>query len=580
MADSHYPGERISYDDALCTVRYIGEVAGATGAWLGVEWDDGTRGKHDGSHKGVRYFYCTSESPTAASFVRPTRPADARVSFVAALKAKYVEEESEASGVPDSQIRFAGKIAEEVGFDKVRRQMAQLDELKMAILDGVHMALAHQAGEPTVAQVSPKLAHIDISRNLFEDLGPVVDICKDLPGLKKLAINGNRFQKVLDDPALEKAAAAFSRVTELGIGDNMLGWKEICRIAVAFPSLIHLAAGANYLSNLPAIDYCGLSKTLTTLNLEYNSFTTVSDLASLTSLTALRNVYLKGNNIRTLSSEETPCPVFPKSLQYIDLSYNQVEGWDFIDSLSTHFPGLTALRISHNPVYDVRAAHNAPTATADEAHMFTIARIGPLQTLNFSQVTANDRSNAEMFYLGRIAKQLAAVPEAAAATVLVEHPRYEALCELYGAPDVVRAHEVNPTFLEARLVTLALRCAGRADRTARIPRASDVYTVKARVARLYGLSPLRLRLVWETGEWDPVARRGGDGDGDTSDEEDDDEVVAIRVGEGATEDTYGEKLADAQPGRWVKREVELRDGPRQLGYWVDGLEAKVRVEPL
>ncbi|EGX94042.1 tubulin-specific chaperone, putative [Cordyceps militaris CM01] len=498
MADSHYPGERISYDDALCTVRYIGEVAGATGAWLGVEWDDGTRGKHDGSHKGLIRPPGTSESPTAASFVRPTRPADARVSFVAALKAKYVEEESEASGVPDSQIRFAGKIAEEVGFDKVRRQMAQLDELKMAILDGVHMALAHQAGEPTVAQVSPKLAHIDISRNLFEDLGPVVDICKDLPGLKKLAIN----------------------------------------------------------------------------------FTTVSDLASLTSLTALRNVYLKGNNIRTLSSEETPCPVFPKSLQYIDLSYNQVEGWDFIDSLSTHFPGLTALRISHNPVYDVRAAHNAPTATADEAHMFTIARIGPLQTLNFSQVTANDRSNAEMFYLGRIAKQLAAVPEAAAATVLVEHPRYEALCELYGAPDVVRAHEVNPTFLEARLVTLALRCAGRADRTARIPRASDVYTVKARVARLYGLSPLRLRLVWETGEWDPVARRGGDGDGDTSDEEDDDEVVAIRVGEGATEDTYGEKLADAQPGRWVKREVELRDGPRQLGYWVDGLEAKVRVEPL
>ncbi|OAQ97006.1 hypothetical protein LLEC1_06364, partial [Akanthomyces lecanii] len=410
---------RVSYDDALCTVRYIGEVAGATGAWLGVEWDDSTRGKHDGSHKGKRYFQCkyrymttaatsASESATAASFVRPTRPSDTPVSFVAALKAKYVEQEPEASEAPYSQVKFAGKIAEEVGFDKVRRQMAQLDELKMAILDGVHMASARQEGEPAVAHVSPKLAHIDISRNLFENLGPVVEICKDLPSLKKLAINGNRFQNVLEDAALGEATTAFLHVSELGIGDNMLRWEEICRIAVAFPSLTNLAAGANQLTQLSAVNCGGLSTTLTSLNLEFNSFSTISDLASLTSLSSLRNIYLKGNNIRSLSSKETPCPTFPASIRYIDISYNQVDNWDFIDNLTKHFPGLTALRISHNPVYDVRASHNAPTATADEAHMFTIARIGQLQSLNFSQITADDRANAEMFYLSRIAKQLAA----------------------------------------------------------------------------------------------------------------------------------------------------------------------------
>ncbi|KGQ12331.1 Tubulin-specific chaperone E [Beauveria bassiana D1-5] len=571
MADSHYVGERISYDDALCTVRYIGEVAGASGSWLGVEWDDGTRGKHDG----------ISESPTAASFVRPARPADTPVSFVTALKTKYVERESDNSGVRDSQIRISGKVAEEVGFDKVRRQMARLDELKMAILDGVHMAFARQEDEPAVAQISPKLSHIDISRNLFENLAPVVDICKDLPALKKLAINGNRFQNVLEDAALENAATAFSQITELGIGDNMLSWEEICRIAVTCPSLANLAAGANLLSRLPAVDYSSLSMTLTTLNLEYNNFTSIADLASLTSLTSLRNIYLKGNNIRSLASDKAPCPIFPTSLQYIDVSYNQIDGWDFIDNLTTHFPGLTALRISHNPVYDVGASPAAPTATADEAHMFTIARIGPLRTLNFSRITTNDRSNAELFYLSRIAKQLAAVPEAAASTILAAHPRYAALCAVYGAPDVVRTHKVNPAFLEARLVTLTLRCAGRADKTVRIPQAFDMYAVKARVAKLYGVSPLRLRLVWETGEWDPVAKKHSD-EGDTSDEDDDDDddEVAVPVARDATRDTYDEKLADGQSGRWVKREVELRDGPRQLGYWVDGLDVKVRVEPL
>lgn len=359
----------------------------------------------------------------------------------------------------------------------------------------------------------------------------------------------------------------------------MLGWEEICRIAASCPSLSNLAAGANYLSMLPAVNYGTLSTTLTVLNLEYNSFNTMSDLASLTSLKALRNLYLKGNNIRSLSSDETDCPVFSESLQYLDVSYNQIDSWEFIDNLTQHLPGLTALRISHNPVYDQRASYNAPTATADEAHMFTIARIGPLQSLNFSQITPNDRSNAEMFYLSRIAKQLAAIPEAAASTVLDLHPRYAALCDVYGAPDVIRIQEVNPAFLQARLVTLALRCAGRDDRTARVPQSFDMYAVKARVAKLYGFSPLRMKLVWETGEWDPVAKKHSDEGADTSDEEDDDEV-AIKVSEEAIKDTYGEQLADAQPGRWVKREVELRDGPRQLGYWVDGLDAKVRVEPL
>lgn len=58
MATSPKIGDRLSYDGALCTARYLGEVAGTSGSWIGVEWDDATRGKHDGSHKGTRYFTC------------------------------------------------------------------------------------------------------------------------------------------------------------------------------------------------------------------------------------------------------------------------------------------------------------------------------------------------------------------------------------------------------------------------------------------------------------------------------------------------------------------------------------------
>lgn len=50
--------QRRSYDGNLCTIRYVGQVEGTSGDWLGVEWDNPTRGKHSGEHNGVRYFTC------------------------------------------------------------------------------------------------------------------------------------------------------------------------------------------------------------------------------------------------------------------------------------------------------------------------------------------------------------------------------------------------------------------------------------------------------------------------------------------------------------------------------------------
>lgn len=72
------PGARICHDGHRGTVRFgPGPVQGAAGAWLGVEWDDASRGKHDGTkvsstetdeilmltilvQDGIRYFSCSS----------------------------------------------------------------------------------------------------------------------------------------------------------------------------------------------------------------------------------------------------------------------------------------------------------------------------------------------------------------------------------------------------------------------------------------------------------------------------------------------------------------------------------------
>lgn len=58
-ATEQYIGQRLSLKGQTCTVRYIGAVADKQGSWLGVEWDDTSRGKHNGTHDGLSYFTCT-----------------------------------------------------------------------------------------------------------------------------------------------------------------------------------------------------------------------------------------------------------------------------------------------------------------------------------------------------------------------------------------------------------------------------------------------------------------------------------------------------------------------------------------
>lgn len=373
---------------------------------------------------------------------------------------------------------------------------------------------------------------------------------------------------------------------ELTLEETLLKWDEICHISDKFESLASLSCGSNQLPTISCPLPASLASTLTILNLEFNEFTSLGDLSMLSSLTALRNLHLKGNNISALTSDSSAqIPVFSESIQYVDISYNQVPSWSFVDGLATAFPGLKALRLSHNPIYEragISDNKQDPTsATTEEAHMITVARLPTLTTLNFVAITANDRENAEMFYLSRIAKALAVVPEERESEILKDHPRYDELCRVYGAPDVIRRQETNPEFLESRLIDVTFKYVGDdgvVTRKKAIPHTFDIYAVKGMAARLFGLAPRRTRLVWETGEWDPVA--GFDEqEGDSSDEEEG--VVEAEMGwavwgegEGRRNAEEGAKVA----GRFLKREVELADSPRALRFCVDGQEAKIRVE--
>ena len=58
MSDDNPPavGRRLRHENFRGTIRYVGEIDGQKGVWYGVDWDDESRGKHDGSINGKRYF--------------------------------------------------------------------------------------------------------------------------------------------------------------------------------------------------------------------------------------------------------------------------------------------------------------------------------------------------------------------------------------------------------------------------------------------------------------------------------------------------------------------------------------------
>jgi hypothetical protein len=143
-------GCRVRILKDLATVRYVGPVDGQTGNWVGVEWDDASRGKHDGSTGGRRYFNCEAPS-NAGSFVRVERVCFG-VTVLEALRARYQNERAEFGAETDASELYVHTSRQRrlrvqlVGEDKVAQRQAQIHSLEAARLVGLDVAAVVSRG--------------------------------------------------------------------------------------------------------------------------------------------------------------------------------------------------------------------------------------------------------------------------------------------------------------------------------------------------------------------------------------------------------------------------------------------------
>lgn len=532
-----------------------------------------------------------SKEATAASFIRPIRMQDERRSFIEALRYKYASEHTDIvfqNGRPaDKAIQISGKEVEEVGFEKIRKQQAGLHELKIVLLDGlcVHEPLgleangsvigidSHQNALPEVLQVCPKIVELDLSRNLLTHWEFIAAICEQLLKLKSLRLDGNRINSIdfdrNDRPFFKRV---FGKIITLSLEENLLTWEQAVKAFTMFPALETLSLSKNCFGTLTKEPSFNEARSISTLTLESNNFTTISDLAPLTCLPNLKKLILKKNNIATLGPRHStePAPIFPASLTDLDLSHNSISKWTLVNDLSTTFPGLSSLRIAHNPLFANLQAPDGRFLTPDDGYLLVTARLPNLKSLNYSSISSKDAMNAASYYLSLIAMELSFAQETETETIKKSHPRWVDLCEEYGEPVIRRSSSnINPRFMAAQLLTLNVyltpgaieksSLAGKKNTkyTFEFPKSLSVYAVLGRLGKYFGLSPMNMELVWETSEWDVAAARanGEDGLWDSEEEEEDDNVTSM--------------------GK--KREVEVTAGTKGIGDWIEGSEAKMRI---
>ena len=672
-----YEGRRQCYDGALCTVRYHGPLSGLKGEWLGVEWDNPARGKHNGQHKGEQIFKCLSSSPTAASFIRSTRKPDPKRTVLEAIKHKYASSShvnGEAGAKRQDPIEISGKTVEEVGFEKIQNQISRLADLKVVLVDDLNVSGVAkdqsqvQQAQAELADVCPNVIELDVGWNAIETWWQVSHICASLKHLQILKASGLRFTSC-DAALLSDGTSPFNPIAELHLSECLLKPDQILHLLSSsgkplFPSLKTLWLSRNELgsfhANHPALRF----NSIITLYLENNRFSSLEPLPTIfTHFPNTTHLSLQGNLISTTSTR-IPTLHFP-SVVFLNLADNHISTFAFIDALPSLFPNLTSLRISKNPLYDQANTSTAngtisdpsqPKLPSDSTYYLILARIPSLKILNYTIITTRDREEGEIYYLSVAEKHIRSAFSSSSTQTAIDlvhqrYPLYATLCSKYDRPNILdspppaytpttaqsSSQTYAPGTLGARLVTTTFyipetitpqgpssspsttpfpsKSKNPPCRLTRpLPPSMSVNTLKSILSRHFGLPPLQFRLVYETGELDPVhetttklggGREGweewGDWDvdvkpskpsssttaGTEGGDEDSGDEAGRRKSEDADDRDEGEEekwvdgflLKDGV--RWRKREIEILDGMRGWGDYLenDVKEAKVRVEP-
>ena len=473
--------------------RYVGPVCGQTGTWVGIEWDDSNRGKHDGKHDGERYFECKrkgkEEETKRASFVRVQKVAPG-TDFVSAAKEKYEFESQDAQ--LEKRLVFGGKAKktdeneeEDVTIELKTKLSLQkkLNELERILLPNARLervtgraarteddegeearpsssssSLNEEEGEEVLAKTfNANATHVDVSGNLMTSFVELGKIGKCFRNLEILDASDAYYDEDVGDiesgdaSALAKevalAASQFRNLKTLALNKTRTSWAKALLIIDQMPNLEELRLDRNELQNIAAVDERASRKyfpKVKVLSLDGNTCIKWDDLWALRFLPSLETLYASDcsvehiayqdddeNNKNNTNTNDDDKRFF-RNLRGLFLGYNRVRSWQSVDVID-HFPRLECVRLSHNPFCENDSASRHEI----------VARAGKLLSLNASEITERERRESEIRYLRNVVAEVSSTSsirledkeldaKMSSDEVLAKHPRAKALKEMHG----------------------------------------------------------------------------------------------------------------------------------------------------
>jgi len=458
--------------DHYATVLFYGKVGDTKGLWLGVEWDDSSRGKHQGVHDEVQYFIPSSSSTTSSSFIRLNK-VSLGVDIVTGVKERYGKVDGGTGGVEQHTINnfrntIGARFVEVVGFDKVNLAQCQLDKLS-------HISICDMKINDEFVDLFthlPSIRDLDLSKNLLTSWNKIGKLLSKIP-IKVLNVSENRIPVPEQFPI-----ESLSSLHHLIIGDMGYSWQDIEQVAGYLPSLQVLQAHNNKLRSVSVRPGCFAA--LQDLDLDNNQFTDWTSLNSLHTINTLISLRLNYNKLKSVDIEDDQF----KNLTSLQLSHNLLDEWKQVGKLNKL--KLKELRLRYNPVLDREGESTARS--------MIIAVVGSISILNGTEITKEERNWSELDYYKKYGleylgiKKLPDSQQSDALKVFKEnHLRYLDIVNKFGEPEEGEL-VVKENNIKSSLVSVKLRCPdvpGTADTAKKLPASMTVAKLKALVGRLY-----------------------------------------------------------------------------------------------
>ena len=571
-ATENFVNRRIEYQNDLGTVKYHGPLLhedkkqDPNQVWLGIQWDNASRGRHNGMVQGVQYFE-TDDGLDSGSLLKVEK-ANFGITIYDGILIRYFHnqavpvigtENKENGDNKDSKdvkdgtdnkeetegqvnekgvqieydeeayfetVRKFKKKVEFLGFDKIWKKINDLKHIKELSLPDCKISDIGPDG--SLQQLLPNVSTLSLEANLLFDWNQVFLIGRELKNLEELAISSNRLTLPDEDVRKINKIVINSNDTiinepPLGVFDNLktiilismkLTWKRFNLLAPIFFNVENLVLCYNKMNDFENFEFSGTDfKNLKFLNMEGNELETFEGVMKFSTAPKLEKLTLSLNKMKDLGKVSGF-----ESLLTLIIEENDVSDF-YIFSQMNMFPKLENIRITKNPL---STKHNV-LHTRQRA----IGEISTLKVINGSELKKYERKDCEIYYLRNTFHEYFEKSGQTAydydfaqysAYCASEHPRIPELIKKYGNPydESMRdqknagleggAGKVNNAgFIKVKLSAYSGAAMGKPPTVKKLTTNTLVTNLKSILAKQFGIPANKQKIYYKSDSHDPFS---------------------------------------------------------------------------